>query len=161
MIYKPQGWSLGRRGAGSSVESFLAPILTGKSRLYFPFELDSRTTGLGVVCTDRGMQSQFERFRIRNDMEFRYSIRVSDSVGEIRQTNFPSKISVKTNANGFTSLEVLSKEVLPIRRLNEYLQTEINPENVRLYSLEFPDPLKPSMETLTISIPETPPEGYQ
>ena len=107
------------------------------------------------------MQSQFERFRIRNDMEFRYSLRVSDSVGEIRQTNFPSKISVKTNANGFTSLEVLSKEVLPIRRLNEYLQTEINPENVRLYSLEFPDPLKPSMETLTISIPATPPEGYQ
>ncbi len=40
----------------------------------FPIDVDSRYDALAVATTDSGMQSQFERFRIRNLMTFWYDI---------------------------------------------------------------------------------------
>jgi hypothetical protein len=159
VVYKPRGWSLASRGAGPAVESFLAPVLRGESRLYFPFELDSRSTGLGVICTDRGMQSQFERFKVRDQMRFKYSIRVKNIEAETPEV--PPFVTLKVIDEDKHIFEISSGVVLPFRRFNEFRRLELEPENVHLYSIEFPDPFQASVRNLTISIPENPPEGWK
>ena len=159
VVYKPIGWSLGKRGSGASVQAFLGPLLSRESSIYFPFELDSRIAGLGVVCTDRGMQSQFERFKIRSELEFRYSILIKSGS---RDSSFPPNYSVEYSETESLSplLMVRAPQIIPVRRLGEFMKSEIEAENVRLYSISFPDPLKPVHDELSISIAPVPPEGW-
>ncbi len=78
---KPPGWVLSRRGGSPSVGSVLSASL-GTDSLYFPFEVDRRIWAVGIVCTDRGMNSQFEKFKEFEEIEYFYKIK-----NEIIQTN--------------------------------------------------------------------------
>jgi hypothetical protein len=161
IVYKPRDWSLGSRAISKlgSIESFLAPLLRGSTKLYFPFELGTQMSGLGLACCDRGMQSQFERFRARDEMELKFRIHAPGFRNEGRE---PEDMTLRMDAiTESEDIEIKASEYVSNRRVRNLLKCDDEPIRIHLYSLTFPDPLNPSSHILSITIPPIPTEGWK
>jgi hypothetical protein len=154
VVYKPVGWSLSRRGnhASDSLEAYLSPILTTSSKLFFPFDMDTRMSGLGIVCCDRGMVSQFERLSDREEMFVRYRVMMSEREVQVpgNQRSNISKVSAIESGEWF---DLKALKYLSMQRIRALLNSKEVPKTIQLYSVEFPEPLLLVSERLKISIP--------
>ena len=164
VVYKPPGWSLGSRASSKSgsVESFLGPILRGSSELFFPIELDTRMSGLGIVCCDRGMQSQFERFKIRGQLHLRFRIWSSTVLSPAQSHVETDAISIEPveSDQGSTVLDLKSSQYITMKKVQGLLKLKDESFGMHLYSLAFPDPICPNFKSLCISLPEVPPDSF-
>ena len=161
VVTKPRGWSLGQSStaAESNIESFLTPIIGTGEKLYFPIEVDSRMSAIAIVCTDRGMQAQFERFKDKQDLRFSYSVLLQSDVRSIKEHGV--NVSCHRDPMSGRMQGCIDADYLfTFTRLNDTLQGRILGNNVHLHTLSFPDPLNPKMHELTISIPTPPEEGW-
>lgn len=158
MVNKPKGWSLAKRSscAEASLEAYMSTIVADASKLYFPFELDSRISGLSVVCTDRGMQSQFERFRVKNDIEYTYRLILGDP--KVLESVLSDDISVHNCGevpNGI-DVDVCSQVFCTVAKLQHLFDNLVISDSINLHALKFPDPVHPHVQEISVSIPRVP-----
>ena len=166
MVRKPRGWSLASRGNSTdgSIESFLTPILNSNKRIYFPFEVDSRIPAIAAVCCDRGIQSQFDKFRASGQMQFTYRVRGRNVSHVCLSDNHLNSVSTTpvTHDGSYGSFDLTCNTVLTVRKLDELLGGggNIRASNIHLYRWSFPIPNNPLSGDIEVSIPPDPPEGW-
>ena len=152
-ISKPSGWALGARGSGNSVERFLTPIV-GERRLLFPVEVDSRISAVSLVATDRGMQAQFEKFKVRGELESWYNVVVKGACEKVKVDEYGVDImSCEEDGEGLVQVRLCSDHSLSFKKLNALFDERIDDFKVNNYKLVFPDPLNPSENEICISLP--------
>lgn len=110
-------------------------------------------TGLAVVCLDKGMHVQFERFKERREILFKFNVQVNDQYTP--NDNALSDIVVSqpkiVNEKKFVNIE--SWGYLTLNRLNQHLKNSACTDHVNLFSLNFPDPMNPRNLEIAIEIP--------
>lgn len=155
VVMKPRGWILTDRTGSSSVsciERFLRPSLGEKVELYFPFDLDSRISGLAIGCMDRGMQSQFEKFKLRNEIEFKYRIHARDPLPTNQGDSFRIEVARKISETAH-EIDITTCGTLTVRKLETFFLGGVLDFNIHLYHLRFPDPFKPKDSEVSIHVP--------
>ena len=155
VVSKPSGWALAARASDSqpSIERYLSPII-GSNKLYFPIEMDSRMRALAVVCTDRGLQAQFEKFKQMGLIKSTYHVGLDCACKDIGTTSLPSGMRLTcVDADGDAGLMEVDKPVT-ISKLNGALAGRLRNNHINLFRLVFPDPLNPKGgQDLTIEAP--------
>lgn len=155
VVNKPRGWALAKRStsAEASLEGYMSNLVTDNSKLYFPQEMDTRICGLAIVCTDRGMQSQFERFKTQNNIEYTYRV-VLESHAEVTDTESDTlRVTINETFTNEVDVDVWSSVFLTSRAIQDLFQHEIMYHSITLHRLKFPDPLNPRLNDISVSIP--------
>jgi hypothetical protein len=158
VVTKPRGWILTDRTGSPSlscIERFLRPSLGEKVDLYFPFDLDSRISGLGIGCMDRGMQSQFEKFKRRSEIEFKYRLHARDPLPTNHSDSFRMEVVRQTSGSAI-EIDITTCGTLTVRKLETFFQGGVVDFNIHLYHLRFPDPFKPNDSEVSIHVPPIP-----
>lgn len=155
VISKPAGWQLTRRGAQPCVTDVL-PALLGDhiNHIRFPIDIDSRYYGLAVVTTDSGMQSQFERFRLRNSIKFWYKLTVSgDPPASSGEEEFVIH-SINYNPDDDTSeVEICSDYYLRYTNIQSACKSRILDGSVIYqHRLVFPDPTGSKPDVVDVNL---------
>ena len=115
--------------------------------------MDTRIRGLALVCTDRGMQSQFERFKTQNNIEYTYRV-VLKSHGEVTDIESDTlRVTINETFTNEVDVDVWSSVFLTSRAIQDLLQHEIMYHSITLHRLKFPDPLNPRLNDISVSIP--------
>lgn len=141
-----------------SVTAFLIPNVSREATFFFPFDLDTRMTGLAIVCLDRGIHAQFERFKAKRELTLRYSVLLRSDFADAHGAQSAICLTKGDMLGSRTTLTVVSDEYLPMRRLEVLLNQDIHEQSVHLYGLSFPDPLNPGKIEACIEIPRIPSE---
>lgn len=154
---KPPAWQLSRRSeadTGSFVNDYLPSLVKGDvSHIRFPIQVDSRYASLVVATTDRGMQSQFERFRIRNQIQYWYRMTLKGT--QSTQRDITADFTVECNNIDdelhATTIELKSPRYLKFVDLEANFPGRVLPDMpVDIFRMRFPDPLNPRGEMLEI-----------
>jgi 23S rRNA-/tRNA-specific pseudouridylate synthase len=159
VVNKPKGWSLALRSASAeaTVEGFISTIVTdADSKVYFPNELDTRICGLALVCTDRGMQSQFERFKNKHEIEYLYRVVVDPRKQIKRIATDNLKVEIVGEDSRHFDVDVRSSSFLSSKKIHELFTNDVIDHSINLYGLKFPDPLDPTMKEISVIIPRVP-----
>ena len=137
-----------------SIEAFLGPVASSDKGLFFPLEVDTRMSGIAVVCCDRGMQAQFERFRERREIEFMYRIMVSSKSHRTPNPDLeqPIEITELTSEDGGRALDLKADKYLPVSKLVDLVGAPLGDLSIHLYSWSFPNPTDPHSQEVTISV---------
>jgi hypothetical protein len=158
VISKPPAWHLSRRSetdTGSFVNDYLPTLVWGDiSHIRFPIQVDSRYASLVVATTDRGMQSQFERFRIRNQIQYWYrmTLRGTQSTQTDICDDFAVECADVDPELGATTVEVKSSRYLKFVDLEAKFPGRVLPNMfVDIFRMRFPDPLNPRGEMVEIA----------
>jgi hypothetical protein len=152
VITKPPGWAMAARVSHSqpSIERFLSPILEIE-KLFFPMEMDSRISAIAIVCTDRGTQAQFEKFKQLGLIQCTYQVGLECACKDIDTTKIPAGVQIACSDTSNNLAEVKTTNPLTTSRMNETLSGRLRDSDVNLFRLVFPDPLNPkSPEHLVI-----------
>jgi hypothetical protein len=162
IVTKPKGWTMTKRDSNprASLEKFLAPIISESSKVFFPYECDSRMNALVVACSDRGMQSQFERFKIRREISFTYRCVVHHAPTN-KDDEWFSIGNVSEIKHGIFEADVSIREPQTMAKLEKIIGLSIINGNVSLFKLSFPDPLKHELDEVSIIVPPNPAGGWE
>ena len=161
VVSKPTGWSLTNRNGNSrtSVEEFLGPVMSEGSRIFFPLECDSRINAITIACFDRGIQSQFEKIKLRREIQFKYRCLVTKipdkMLGGIYSIDYISELG-----GSEFEIDLRTRELLTMYTIKRLLGSHLINHNVSLFELSFPDPLTPSSDEICIKIPAIPQTGW-
>ena len=137
-----------------SIEAFLGPVASPDKGLFFPLEVDTRMSAIAVVCCDRGMQAQFERFRERREIEFMYRIMVSTNSKCTPNPDIKQPIEIKegTSEDGGRLFDIKADKYLPVPNLVDLIGAPLGDLSIHLYSWSFPNPTDPHSQEITISL---------
>lgn len=152
VVRKPRGWALAARVSNDqpSIERYLTPIIGGK-RLFFPFETDTRMSAISIVCTDRGVQAQFEKFKELRLIHCTYKIQLDCACTDIRKNHQSNGINLQCDETDNNGACVKSDHPLTMIRLNDSVGGRLSNHDVKLFRIAFPDPLNPqSKENLIV-----------
>ena len=109
---------------------------------------------LAVVCTDRGLQAQFEKFKQLGLIKSTYHVGLDCACKDIDTASLPPEIQLTcVDADRDACLVEMHKPVT-IAKLNGALAGRLRTNNINLFRLVFPDPLNPKGgQNLTIEDP--------
>lgn len=140
------------RGARPSLFNVFSGIFSESNlNLIFPFEEDYRILSLAIVCTDRGMVSQFERFHQRGDISsfYRYMVPSGNSIPDLTSIGVSEQF-VHEERNGVI-VEAHFPNIIKSKLLIDKLEQCNIPFNAKIekFGLSFPNPTDPS-DVITI-----------
>ena len=146
-VRKPRGWTMATRASSShpSIERYMTPIL-GLQKLFFPVEMDVRTSGIGIACTDRGMHAQFEKFKQLRLIHYTYRVGIDCACGDLLGTEFPDGVQGICDQSHNYQIVVEADHQMSYSRISGILKDRIADSSIDLFRLSFPDPLNPKSE---------------
>ena len=156
ILSKPSGWSLTPRSSNTcnSVISYLASTLGNDPKLFFPIDIDTRMNALAIVCLDKAMHVQFERFKARREIIFNYQIKLLDpNIVDIKKNETDLVVSGPYKSITGTFVNVESFGYLQANKLDELFHNNVAKDFISIYGLEFPDPFSPRDHNITIKLP--------
>ena len=144
VVSKPPGWALAARVTHDqpSVERYLTPI-SGSKRLYFPMETDTRISAISIVCTDRGIQAQFEKFKELRLIHCTYRVHIDCACIDIDKDILPQGVNIRCDEENRMCAHVETDQPLTMKRLSDSVGGRLCNHDVKLYRIGFPDPLNP------------------
>jgi len=155
VVNKPPGWALAARASQSqpSIERYLNPII-GAEKLYFPMEFDTRIRALAIVCTDRGVQAQFEKFKQLGLIQSTYRIGLDCPCRGIVNSTPPVGMRITCKDPEIPEAIVELDQPSTVLKLRAAVSGRLRDYDINLFKLVFPDPLNPKgSENLVIEAP--------
>ena len=157
VVSKPPGWALAARASTSQpcIERYLSPII-GTDKLFFPIEMDTRIRALAIVCTDRGTQAQFEKFKQFGLIQSTYRLHLDCACEDIPSTSLPAGMRITCREPQSRTAELESDHSVTFRKISEALSGRVRNNDSNLFRLVFPDPLNPKApENLIVEAPDS------